>query len=329
MKAATRLATPPPRPLIVFDGDCRFCRIWIARLRQITDEAADYVQYQDTSLAERFPEISGQQFETAVHLLMPDGSVFNGAEAMFRAMALNPKEQWFLDWYLYSKTFASASESIYAFIARHRTTFSLLTRIGWGTHTERPTYAITRAVFVRGLGMIYLIAFVSLWVQIQGLVGSNGILPAQQTMETVSQQAASAHLHASRFHAFPTLCWLSASDRALQWQCGAGTVLSLLVIFGIAPAPALFLLWVVYLSLCTVCREFLSFQWDILLLETGFLAVFFAPLQLLPRRANPEPSRAILWLVRWLLFRLMFESGCVKLLSGDPAWRNLTALSFH
>src|SRR5262249_13181178 len=86
----------------------------------------------------------------------------------------------------------------------------------------------------------------------------------------------------------------------------------------------------IYLSLCTVCREFLSFQWDILLLESGFLAIFFAPLRLLPWRIRASPpSRLVLWLLRWLLFRLMFESGCVKLLSGDPTWRNLTALTYH
>ena len=97
-----------------------------------------------------------------------------------------------------------------------------------------------------------------------------------------------------------------------------------------APAPSLFLLWLVYLSLATVCRVFLGFQWDNLLLETGFLAIFLAPIQLLPRPSREEaPSRLVLWLLRLLLFKLMFQSGCVKLLSGDAMWRNLTALSVH
>jgi lipase maturation factor 1 len=94
--------------------------------------------------------------------------------------------------------------------------------------------------------------------------------------------------------------------------------------------PCLALLWLLYLSLATVGRDFLGFQWDNLLLEAGFLAIFFAPLQILPRssRAAP-PSRIILWLLRLLLCKLMFSSGCVKLFSGDPNWRNLTALTFH
>ena len=117
----------------------------------------------------------------------------------------------------------------------------------------------------------------------------------------------------------------------MNLQCAAGTALAVVLFFGIAPAPCLFLLWLIYLSLTTVCGVFLGFQWDALLLETGFLAIFLAPLQWLPRRRENEapPSRIVLWLLRWLLFRLMFESGCVKLLSGDPAWRHFTALDFH
>jgi uncharacterized membrane protein YphA (DoxX/SURF4 family) len=135
----------------------------------------------------------------------------------------------------------------------------------------------------------------------------------------------------SRFYRVPTLCWFSSSDGFLNVQCAAGTALALLLIFGIAPAPCLFLLWLIYLSLCTVCDPFLGFQWDVLLLETGLLAIFFAPLQWLPRHPAREapPSRMALWLLRWLLFMLMFRSGFVKLTSGDPSWRDLTALNYH
>ncbi len=167
-------------------------------------------------------------------------------------------------------------------------------------------------------------------MQIVGLVGSDGILPADVAMQSMRQLADTHHVGLGRYHLVPTLCWFSTSDRFLQFQCGAGAALAVLLIFGVAPAPCLFLLWLVYLSLATVCREFLAFQWDNLLLETGFLAIFLAPLQLWPRasRAAP-PSRLVLWLLRWLLFKLMFQSGCVKLLSGDPTWRNLTALTYH
>ena len=106
--------------------------------------------------------------------------------------------------------------------------------------------------------------------------------------------------------------------------------LSVLLLLGIAPAPALFLLWCLYLSLTTVCPPFLDFQWDLLLLETGFLAIFFAPLQWVERPSRQSrPSSLSIWLFRWLIFRLMLESGCVKLMSGDISWWNLTALRYH
>jgi hypothetical protein len=99
---------------------------------------------------------------------------------------------------------------------------------------------------------------------------------------------------------------------------------------GVLPVVALPLLWLLYLSLSIVCREFLSYQWDGLLLEAGLLAIFVAPLTLRHRlRDVVDPPRLGVWLLLWLLFRLMFGSGAVKLASGDPTWRGLTALTFH
>jgi hypothetical protein len=178
------------------------------------------------------------------------------------------------------------------------------------------------------LGFIYLFAFASLWLQITGLLGADGILPAKLTM-AVAEQQTSAHIGLERYHILPTLCWFNTTDSFLQIQCAAGVLLGACLVFGIAPAPCLFLLWLLYLSLVTIGREFLGFQWDNLLLETGFLAIFFAPLRLYGLSRGPPPSRIVLWLLRLLLFKLMFQSGCVKLLSGDPTWRNLTALTYH
>src|SRR5882762_1191664 len=315
---------------MIFDGDCNFCRFWIRRWNRATRDAIDYLPFQDPAVLARFPEIPRSDFESAVKLIETDGSVYRGAQAAFRALAYNPRKKWLLAWYKHSPAFAKTSEWGYRLVATHRGFSSALTRLAWGRDPEPATHSFTAWLFLRSLGLIYLVAFVSLWVQIIGLVGAKGILPAHLTMETNRQLMAEAKVGLEHYHQVPTLCWFNASDRFLKFQCAAGTLLAILLIIGFASVPCLFLLWLIYLSLATVCREFLGFQWDNLLLEAGFLAIFLPRLQLLPglSRAGP-PSRIVLWLLRWLLFRLMFESGCVKLLSHDPTWSDLTALTFH
>jgi predicted DCC family thiol-disulfide oxidoreductase YuxK len=325
-----RVATPPSKPLMVFDGDCNFCTLWIRRWQHVTRDAVDYLPAQDPRVAAQFPEIPRERFDTAVQLIESDGSLHSGAEAVFRALSRNPSHQWPLRWYENLKPLAALSEWAYRIVAENRTFFSLLTRWLWGRHVEPPSYSLTRWIFLRALGVVYLVAFVSLWMQISGLIGHDGILPTGQFLSAVKEQCAERGIGLERFHLLPTLCWLDSSDRFLNLQCAAGALLAAFLIVGVAPAPCLALLWLIYLSLIVVGRDFLSFQWDNLLLEAGFLAIFFAPLQWLPRPSREAPpSRLVLWLLRLLLFKLMISSGCVKLLSGDPTWRNLTALTFH
>jgi predicted DCC family thiol-disulfide oxidoreductase YuxK len=330
VQSGIHVASPPPKPLMVFDGDCRFCGLWIRRWRQLTGDAVDYLPSQDPQIAARFPEIPRELFQTAVVLIEPDGRVISGAEAVFRGLAKNPKIQWPLNLYESSPTISGITESAYKFVASHRTTFSYITRFLWGRHVEQPDYFLTRWIFLRTLGVVYLVAFISLWTQVSGLIGHDGILPEDRFMSAVKQECNAQGIGLDRYRVVPTLCWLDSSDNFLQFQCAAGVILAVVLILGIAPAPALALLWLLYLSLMTVGREFLDFQWDNLLLEAGFLSIFFAPLRLLPNLSKEmPPSRIILWLLRLLLFKLMFSSGCVKLASGDPTWRHLTALTFH
>ncbi len=196
--------------------------------------------------------------------------------------------------------------------------------------TRRPGHLLTRWVFLRGLGAVYAVAFVSLLAQVDGLVGSGGILPAEGTIEAWDALADHRGLGVLRFAKLPTLCWIGAGDTALAVLAGGGLLLSLLLVAGVAPLATLSLLWLFYLSLASVCSPFLDFQWDALLLETGFLALFLAPTGWRPGLARERaPTRAGVWLMRWLLFHLMFASGVTKLASGDVAWRELTALQFH
>src|SRR5437016_865130 len=144
---------------------------------------------------------------------------------------------------------------------------SAFARVRSALERERSTCFLSRWLFLRLLGLTYLIAFVSLWTQIDGLVGHNGILPVADYLEAVGERVGP-----ERYWRLPTFSWLDAGDGCPHLQCAAGTVLSLLSIVGWVPVPALVFLWAIYLSLSTVCQEFLGFQWDILLLETGFLA---------------------------------------------------------
>jgi predicted DCC family thiol-disulfide oxidoreductase YuxK/uncharacterized membrane protein YphA (DoxX/SURF4 family) len=325
-----RVQAPPSKPLILFDGDCQFCRRWTARWKNSTGDAVDFLPFQNEEIGYRFPEIPRSELESAVHLILPDGQVFRGAHAVFQALAAGNAHRWMLFLYRKFPPFADLTEMIYYEVSAHRMFLSHLDGIYSGFGAAPSAYIGVRFLFLRGLALIYLIAFISLAVQIQGLIGSHGIVPAQVVMGAIQQELTHYHIGIGKFHAVPTFAWWSASDRALDWQCGLGIGCSIALLFGIAPAPMLFLLWALYLSLCSISGPFLDFQWDFLLLETGFLAIFFAPLQLFERPSRQRPPPAlILWLLRWLLFRLMFESGCVKLLSGDLSWWNLTALKFH
>ena len=184
---------------------------------------------------------------------------------------------------------------------------------------------ITAWIFSRWMALVYLAAFWSLGVQVLGLIGSHGILPTGEFLHFIGQEEA-----ASRFWSAPTLCWFNDSDGFLLFLCWGGVALSLLFLMGVMPALTAFLLWLFYLSLTVVGQEFLGFQWDNLLLEAGFLLVFLSP-QFLRVHFKPSvrPSIIVIWLFRWVLFRLMFESGLVKLLSGDTHWSHLTALTYH
>ena len=306
------------KPLLVYDNDCDFCRYWIAQWQHVTGDSIDYAPFQE--IAAEFPEIPLSDFESSVQLILHNGTVLSGAEAVFRAL----NNGLLLSCYDHLPGFANASEWFYHFVAKHRPFFSVLTRWLWGTHTERTTLHLSRWLFLRGLGCIYLIAFLSLWVQIHGLVGSNGILPADQYLSAVRQQ-----IGAESYYLVPTLFWLNPSDVCLHFLCAGGVLLSLVLIAGFFPPFTLAGLWILYLSLVTVGQDFLSFQWDVLLLEAGLLAIFFAPLRIRDTLTRvSQSSAAFLWLLRWLLFRLMFASGFVKLAS-DEVWRNFTALNFH
>jgi len=228
------------------------------------------------------------------------------------------------------------------------------------------------------LGFTYLVAFLSIRVQLIGLIGKEGITPAKETLndleayfEQVEEMKeinlrqlpeeeqkkakewkerierikmkidpylplSKVLLFLKRFSRIPTLFWISSSDQFMTAVCHMGMVASTLLMIGVLPAPILIAtMYLAYLSIFVVAEDFLSLQWDVLLLETGLLSFFlalssygFQIVHIFPSQAV-EPSKLMVFLFQWLLFRLMFSSGVVKLSSCDPNWRNLSAMEYH
>lgn len=180
------------------------------------------------------------------------------------------------------------------------------------------------------IALCFLAAFLSMLVQVLGLYGHDGIIPISQLLAWRPEYTADTVFRV------PSIFWLNSSDSFLQLACVAGAAFSALALCGVLTGPMILLDWFLYLSICSVGQDFMSFQWDSLLLETALLAAFFAPwrmqepMPLSPEyKKQPEGSLIFLWLIRLLLFKLMFLSGLVKIASGDKAWHDMTALDYH
>ncbi len=302
---------PDTRPTLVYDGDCGICRYWVNYWRGLTRGRVVYRPYQEA--AADFPAIPPAAFPHAVQLIEPDGHVFAGAAASFRVLRDVPGHAaW---WWLYAHLpgFARVSERAYAFTARRRGMLDRVSRLMWGPALEPESYDLVSWTFLRLFGAIYVAAFASLGVQIQGLAGRAGILPLADYLYVAYRELGSA-----AYWAVPTVFWLNSSDTALVAGTVVGVLLGLLVVADRWTRPALVGLFALYLSYVYAGQDFMSFQWDLLLLEAGFLAMFLT-----------GGSRIVIWLYRWLVFRYLFLAGAVKLLSGDATWRGLTALEYH
>ena len=187
------------------------------------------------------------------------------------------------------------------------------------------SYWLTRFALLRLLGAVYAIAFLVAAQQLVPLVGERGLTPASVFLDRVR-----AHFGSTlpAFTAVPSIFWINHSDLALMLVSWTGLVLALLVLIGYANGLLLAVLWVFYLSIVHIGQDWYGYGWEIQLTETGFLAIFLCPL--LDGRPFPShpPPLAVIWLFRWLTFRIMFGAGLIKI-RGDSAWRDLTALNYH
>ena len=301
----------PPSATLLFDGQCGICKEWVDYWHHLTGDSVIYRPYQEA--ASDYPDIPVPDLEAAIHLVEDNGRITRGAEATFKLYQGVQPQNLLLLLYRYLPGFQLLSEVGYNYLSRHRGLLAFFTHLFWGKRLLPSTYHVTSWCFLRLLGCIYLVAFTSFAVQALALIGTEGILPLDVFMSAARQQ-----LGGEMWFRLPTLFWFLQSDGFIQLLSIAGMVLSLFLITGLLVRTSLVLLYVLYLSIVHGSQVFMSFQWDMLLLECGFLAIFL-----------PWGSTIVVWLYRWLVFRFMFLSGVVKIMSGDPNWLQLTAMNYH
>lgn len=201
---------------------------------------------------------------------------------------------------------------------------SLWLRLAWQNQSPH-SYWLTRFLILRLLGLVYFVAFLSLAQQLRPLIGSKGLLPTDLFLRQAEKFLGSP---TAAFLQLPSIFWIDSSDAFLVAMSWVGVALSGLVLIGFANGLLLMALWALYLSFVHIGQDWYSYGWDIQLLETGFLSVFLCPLldgRPFPKRPPPAP---VIWLFRWLIFRIMFGAGLIKL-RGDACWQDLTCLFYH
>ncbi|KAA3611458.1 MAG: DUF393 domain-containing protein [Planctomycetota bacterium] len=308
-------------PVLLFDGQCGYCRAWVDRWISDWDGRLECRPFQ--TAGDDFPHLPPEALAKAIHFVNQDGSVSTGAEAIFRATALVPGKGTAWWWYRHFPPFAWLSHWIYAMVARNRVLVSSLMRWLVGPTLRRANFEKSRPWFLRGLAVIHLVALISFWVQAEGLIGEQGLRPWSEALAVHR-----AEMGGAAFWQVPTLLHGLPSDWGLSFLLALGCGSATLLLLGWYPRIQLLILWAAYLSIYQVGAEFMDFQWDALLVETTLLAIFWAP----PGRrlhCPDSPNRLGHWCLRLLLFRLVFFSGWMKWTGGDPAWSHFLALENH
>lgn len=303
--------TEQKQATLLYDGECGICREWVEYWHQLTGSKVNYLPYQEAG--HDYPQIPVKDLEAAIHLIESDGTISKGAEASYRLYRGCHPQSILIILYRFIPGFAYFSETSYRFFSTHRGLLTFICHLFWGKEFKPARYQIIIGLFLRLLGCIYLAAFISFVVQASALIGADGVLPLEYFLSEVKEQIGS-----DAYFRLPTLFWFSHLDGFITFVCITGIILSLFLISGFLMRTSLILLYILYLSIVNAGQVFMTFQWDIMLLECGFLAIFL-----------PWGSTLIVWLFRWLVFRFMFLGGVVKIISGDPSWDSLTALRYH
>ena len=329
----TNLVTfKPPRPILVWDGECNFCRLCAERFDSHRENKVDLIPYQ--SLHQKWPQAPAEDYASAVYLFTPAGKSYRAAAAIYRFYAEYPWRGWAYWAYKRFLWFAALSEWGYRFVANNRKTFARLARIFWGKSLVLSTYRTSAWLYGRILGITIMIAFISLWVQSAGLFGPEGIVPYSENLDQARLNSVNGSMAASHLLEKPTWLWFFPETTGMAALFITGCLSALLLILGVLPPISVLVSWSCYLSLQVVATPFLNFQWDLLLLETMLLSLFYLPWKLRAKYTDStEPNSIGRWLLWLLLFKLIFESGVVKFTyfgsGGANTWLDLTALNYH
>ncbi len=295
--------------IFYYDGGCGLCQHWTQYWKKLVGSSVEFRTFENAD------------DKTSPEYIDSRGVVFRGARSVFELLANSPGKRWYRWLYLHLPPFAFLSETVYKIISACRSCTAKATHFLWGSEIEPATYFFTRRLFLRFLGLIYLIAFVSFYVQIPGLVGENGILPVGEFLDGAREAFGNQAIFQ-----FPTLAWISHADLFLGFLAVLGAVFAVLAVIGIQLVPIFFMLWILYLSVCYTGQTFMSYPWDMLLLEVGFLAMFFAPTRFGDKHDAPH---LIVWLYRLLVFRIMIGFGVSILSSGAYNIPDISVLDFH
>ena len=293
-------------PRLVYDGDCGFCRYTVDYAHAVTGDAVEYVSYQ--SVADQYPDQSADDFANSIWFFAP-GVTASGADAAFRTLAAGGRTRWL---WVYRRLpgFARLSERLYRWVSRHREFCLRIARQLFGRELRPARCETTADIVYRGIAAAALMAFGSLWLQAEALIGDDGVLPATEFLDAVFDT-----FGAGSYWTVPTALWFGLS---FHWVFAFGTLCALVGLVGKLRTSAALGAYAAYLSIVGVGQTFTAYQWDMFLLECLFAAAIL----------GRSPAAGI-WVFRLLAFRFMFLSGAVKLLSGDPVWADLTALEYH
>ncbi|MFB6212270.1 MAG: lipase maturation factor family protein [Candidatus Magasanikbacteria bacterium] len=319
------------KPLFIYDGNCGFCKFWVERWKHKVGNEVEFCPYQ--KIHKNFKNISKKDFQKSSKIVLPNKEIKEGAEGIFELFSYKDGVSWGKFIYQYIPGFSLISEKIYKLISKNRNLFAKLTHLLWGDKTKPSSYSTSTWIFQKLIAIIYGIAFLSLLTQITGLIGTNGILPVNKFLHSVQESTSGLMTYLKA----PTILWLSPTNSLLIILGSLGIIFSLLLFLNIIPLIAALMAWFLYLSITVGGQEFFAYQWDILLLEAGFLTLFIVPktININPKKIKnkffetKKNNFAAIFLFWWLVFRVMFESGLVKIASQDITWRNLSALSYH